>query len=415
MRVEIKRYLALGITLTCVMLIGIILFFSIGKFDVLQSNIKWLIGIISPFIYGSMVAYILSPLCNFLERKLYSRLSIYMSSAKRAKKLSEKIAIVLAYIFLCLFIYIFLKIVMPQVLESLKSIITIVPEWINKLYDSYEKLAKTNPELGEYLNDYAVKLYDRANTFLEKGVFDNAKLILSEFSLRVVYFSNGILNLVVAVIVSIYVLNSRKTFKAQFKKLIYALFKKDIADAIISELRFADVSFGGFIIGKIIDSFIIGIIASVCLYLLRMPYAILLAIIIGFTNVIPFFGPIIGAVPGVILILFIDPLKALYFVIFVFILQQFDGNILGPKILGDKVGIPSFWVLFSIIVFGSLWGVFGMIVGVPLFAVIIDIVTKFVNRMLKKRGLSCDTNDYYSKEEFAIKNNKKTIAGDNKQ
>ncbi len=407
MRVEFKRYLALGITLTCVMLIGIVLYFSIGKFDVLRSNIKWLIGIISPFIYGAMVAYILSPLCNFLEGKLYHRFSKHMSSDKFAKKLSEKIAIVLAYVFLCIIIYIFLKLVMPQVIESLKSIITIIPEWINKLYELYEKLAKTNPELGESLNDYAVKLYDRANSFLEKGVFDNAKVILSEFSLRVVYFSNGILNFVVAVIVSIYVLNSRKTFKAQFKKLIYALFKKEIAEAIISELRFADVSFGGFIIGKIIDSFIIGIIASVCLNLLNMPYAILLAIIIGFTNIIPFFGPIIGAVPGVILILFIDPLKALYFLIFVFILQQFDGNILGPKILGDKVGIPSFWVLFSIIVFGSLWGVFGMIVGVPLFAVIIDVVTKFVNRMLKKRGLSCDTKDYYSKKEFVSENTEK--------
>ncbi len=401
MKVEFKRYLALGITLTCVMLIGIVLYFSIGKFGVLRSNIKWIIGIISPFIYGSMAAYILSPLCNFFEAKLCKLFLKRMKSAGLAKKLSEKLAILLAYVFLCLLVYIFLKLVMPQVIESLKSIVTIIPEWINELYDMYEKLAKTNPELGGYLNEYALKLYDRANSFLEKGVFDNAKVILSEFSLRIVNFSNGILNLVVAVIVSIYVLNSRKTFKAQFKKLIYALFKKEIAEAIINELRFADVSFGGFIIGKIIDSFIIGVIASICLNLLNMPYAILLAIIIGFTNVIPFFGPIIGAVPGVILILFIDPLKALYFVIFVFILQQFDGNILGPKILGDKVGIPSFWVLFSIIVFGSLWGVFGMIVGVPLFAVIMDIVTKFVNGMLKKRGLSCDTNDYYSKKRIA--------------
>ncbi len=403
MKIELKRYLALGITLVCVAMIGIIIYFSIGKFGVLLNNIKWIIGIISPFLYGGILAYVLSPLCNFLEGKIYSRLSNYMSSQKTIKKISEKAAIVLSYVFLCFIIYVFLKLVMPQVIESLKSIITVIPEWINKLYGLYENLAKTNPDLGAYLNDYAAKLYDRANSFLEKGVFDNAKVILSEFSVRVVYLSNGILNFVVAIIVSVYVLNSRKTFKAQFKKLIYALFKKEIAEAVISELRFADVSFGGFIIGKIIDSFIIGIIAAVCLNVLRMPYAILLAIIIGFTNIIPFFGPIIGAVPGVILILFIDPLKALYFVIFVFILQQFDGNILGPKILGDKVGIPSFWVLFSIIVFGSLWGVFGMIVGVPLFAVIIDVVTKFINRMLKKRGLSCDTNDYYTKNNITYK------------
>ena len=400
MKVELKRYIALGITLTCVVLIGVVLYFAIGKFGTFLSNVKGLINIISPFIYGGMLAYVLSPLCNFLERKLYPKLSNNTKTHKYAKAISEKLAIVLAYLFLCVFIYVFLRLVLPQVIESLKSIITIVPEWINKIYDSYEKLADTNPELGAYLNDYAVKLYERANTFIEKGVFDNAKVILSEFSIRVVYFSNGVLNAVVAIIVSVYVLNSRKIFKAQFKKLIYALFKKDIAEALISELRFADVSFGGFIIGKIIDSFIIGIIAFVALYLMRMPYTMLLAIIIGITNIVPFFGPIIGAIPGVILILFTSPLKALYFLIFVFILQQFDGNILGPKILGDKVGIPSFWVLFSIIVFGSIWGVFGMIVGVPLFAVIMDIVTKFVNRMLKKRGLSCNTNDYLSKKNL---------------
>lgn len=151
--------------------------------------------------------------------------------------------------------------------------------------------------------------------------------------------------------------------------------------------------------GKLIDSFIIGIIAAVVLNIMDMPYSVLLAVIIGITNIIPFFGPIIGAVPGVILILFISPLKALYFLIFVFILQQFDGNILGPKILGDKVGIPSIWVLFSILVFGNLWGVFGMIVGVPLFAVIIDIFTKFVNMRLKNKGMSSDTKDYYSQKK----------------
>ena len=312
------------------------------------------------------------------------------------RRISEKLAIVFAYIFLCIIIYIFLKLVMPQVIESLKSIINIVPEWINKLYEWYEKLAETNPELGSSLNDYANKLYERANGFIQSGVLSNAKQILSEFSTRMFEFVKGILNIVVALIVSIYVLNNRKTFKAQFKKLVYAVLKKDMAETLLDELRFADSSFGGFIIGKLIDSFIIGIIAFVVLYIMRMPYVMLLAIIIGITNIIPFFGPIIGAVPGVILILFTSPLKALYFIVFIFILQQFDGNILGPKILGDKVGIPSFWVLFSIIVFGSIWGVIGMIVGVPLFAVIIDIVAKFVNNKLSKKGLSCNTEDYYS-------------------
>ena len=358
-----------------------------------------MIYVFSPFIYGGALAYVLSPLCNKIEEKLYG--FIYKHSAKKenAKGISEKLSILLAYAILILIIYGFLKLVLPQIIDSLKSIISVIPEWINELYNLYGKIAETNPDLGASLNDYANKAYIEANDFIESGLFKNAAQIVSIFSVRIMELGNGILNLVVAFIVSIYVLNGRKTFKAQLKKLIYAVFKKEWAEIVLDELRFADNSFGGFILGKLIDSFIIGIIAAVVLNIMDMPYSVLLAVIIGITNIIPFFGPIIGAVPGVILILFISPLKALYFLIFVFILQQFDGNILGPKILGDKVGIPSIWVLFSILVFGNLWGVFGMIVGVPLFAVIIDIFTKFVNMRLKNKGMSSDTKDYYSQKK----------------
>ncbi len=399
MKSEMKKYLTLGIILAGALAVSIIIYFCIGKYSTFISCINGIISILSPFIYGSALAYVLSPLCNRIEEKLYK--IIYKHSAKKenVRGLAEKLSIVLAYVILVLIIYIFLKLVLPQVIESLKSIISVVPEWINELYTLYGKIAETNPELGASLNDYANKAYMEANDFIESGIFKNAAQIVSVFSLRVFELGKGILNLIVAFIVSIYVLGGRKTFKAQLKKFIYAVFKNEWAEIVLDELRFADISFGGFILGKLIDSFIIGIISAVILNIMDMPYSVLLAVIIGVTNIIPFFGPIIGAVPGVILILFISPLKALYFVIFVLILQQFDGNILGPKILGDKVGIPSIWVLFSILVFGSIWGVFGMIVGVPLFAVIIDVFTKFVNMRLKSKGMSCDTKDYYSQKK----------------
>ena len=399
MKSEIKKYLTLGIILAGVLAVSIIIYFCIGKYSTFVGCIKGMIYVFSPFIYGGALAYVLSPLCNKIEEKLYG--FIYKHSAKKenAKGISEKLSILLAYAILILIIYGFLKLVLPQIVDSLKSIISVIPEWINELYNLYGKIAETNPDLGASLNDYANKAYIEANDFIESGLFKNAAQIVSIFSVRIMELGNGILNLVVAFIVSIYVLNGRKTFKAQLKKFIYAVFKKEWAEIVLDELRFADNSFGGFILGKLIDSFIIGIIAAVVLNIMDMPYSVLLAVIIGITNIIPFFGPIIGAVPGVILILFISPLKALYFLIFVFILQQFDGNILGPKILGDKVGIPSIWVLFSILVFGNLWGVFGMIVGVPLFAVIIDIFTKFVNMRLKNKGMSSDTKDYYSQKK----------------
>ena len=399
MKSEIKKYLTLGIILAGVLAVSIIIYFCIGKYSTFISSINGMIGILSPFVYGSALAYVLSPVCNKIEKKLYCVICKHSSKKENAKTLAEKGSIVLSYAILLFIIYIFLKLVLPQVIESLKSIISVIPEWINELYNLYGKIAETNPNLGVSLNDYANKAYKEANDFIESGIFKNAAQIVSIFSVRIMELGNGILNLVVAFIVSIYVLNGRKTFKAQLKKFIYAIFKKEWAEIVLDELRFADNSFGGFILGKLIDSFIIGIIAAVVLNIMDMPYSVLLAVIIGITNIIPFFGPIIGAVPGVILILFISPLKALYFLIFVFILQQFDGNILGPKILGDKVGIPSIWVLFSILVFGNLWGVFGMIVGVPLFAVIIDIFTKFVNMRLKNKGMSSDTKDYYSQKK----------------
>lgn len=397
MKFDLKRYVALGVTLLCVTILGIIIYFCIGKYEAFINAVKALFGIISPFIYGGALAYVLSPLCNKFEAEIMNRCFKNAALKTRAKKISERLAILLAYIFLAIIIYIFMRLVMPQVIESLKSIINIIPEWITTLYGFYLDIAEKYPDVGQTLNVYVQNVYNGMNSFFQSGELLNKGMsILSSFSTSIVSLVNNSINVIVALIASMYMLASRKTFKAQFKKFIYAVFKKNIAEAVIDELRFVDMSFSGFIIGKIIDSFIIGIIALVVLNIMKMPYAALLAMIIGVTNIIPFFGPIVGAIPGVILILFTSPIKTVYFIIFVFCLQQFDGNILGPKILGDKVGIPSFWVLFSIIVFGSIWGFIGMIIGVPLFAVIMDITAKFVNRRLSKKGMPYDTESYMS-------------------
>ena len=399
MKTDIKKYLALGLTLLCVAVLSIIVYFCIGKYAVFIKGFKSALGIISPFIYGGAAAYILSPLCNHIEERITGFLQKTNLKKERIRKLSVKLSIFFAYVFVAFLIFLFVKLVAPQIMESLKSIISVVPQWINMIYDFYTEISHKYPQLGDRLDVYVHNIYSAVSSSIQSGeLLGKGVNILVGFSSGVMGVAGSSLNLIVAVIASIYILNSRKMFKAQFKKLIYALFNKNTAEIVLDELRFVDMSFNGFIIGKIIDSFIIGIIAFVVLYIMNMPYVALLAIIIGVTNIIPFFGPIIGAIPGVILILFTDPLKALYFLIFVFCLQQFDGNILGPKILGDKVGIPSFWVLFSIMVFGSLWGFAGMIVGVPLFAVIMDITGKLVNRSLKKKNMSCVTEDYMRHE-----------------
>ena len=198
----------------------------------------------------------------------------------------------------------------------------------------------------------------------------------------------------IGIIVSIYVMYGRETFSRQCKKIVYALFSPKRANLILHLGNKSNEIFGGFVIGKIIDSIIIGIICFVVLSIMKMPYTVLVSVIIGVTNVIPFFGPFIGAIPCSILILLNDPKMGIYFIIFILVLQQFDGNILGPKILGDSTGLSSFWVLFSILLFGGLFGFVGMILAVPVTAVIFDLIAKLQYYHLRKKGLSPDTRDY---------------------
>lgn len=207
-------------------------------------------------------------------------------------------------------------------------------------------------------------------------------------------------NFFIGLIIALYLLVSKELFAGQGKKMIYALFEEETGNLLIKNIRFVHSTFGGFISGKLVDSLIIGMLCFIGMTLLNLPYPLLVSLIVGVTNIIPFFGPFIGAVPSIILILMVNPLQALYFGIFVFILQQFDGNILGPKILGDKTGLSSFWVIFSITIFGGYWGFIGMAIGVPVFAVIYAAWKAFISRSLQKKGLSTDTVEYLDLAEI---------------
>ena len=200
-------------------------------------------------------------------------------------------------------------------------------------------------------------------------------------------------NLFIGIIVAIYLLKSKRIFAAQSKKIMYGIFKKNHADTIINYLRVSDNMFSGFISGKIVDSAIIGVICFAVMGVMRLPYAMLVSVIVGVTNIIPVFGPYIGAIPSALLILLVDPKQALYFLILIIILQQLDGNVIGPAILGESTGLSAFWVLFSILLFGGFWGIAGMLVGCPLFAVIYRIVKDFVS--IRLRGNLSDVTTEY--------------------
>lgn len=212
-------------------------------------------------------------------------------------------------------------------------------------------------------------------------------------------------NVIIGIIISIYVLMSKEVFIGQSKKVVYAMFSGKKANAIIHTVHKSNEIFGGFISGKILDSLIIGILCFICLYFMKMPYSVLVSVIVGVTNVIPFFGPYLGAVPSTILIMLANPIQGLYFVIFILVLQQIDGNIIGPKILGDSTGLSSFWVVFAILMGGGLFGIPGMIIGVPLFAVIFYILRRALNYIIQKKQLPLDSKNYIWAEKLDIENN----------
>ena len=291
-------------------------------------------------------------------------------------------------------LYELFALILPEVVRSIQSIIFQFPIYVNNLSNWALLMLRDNPDLettvDALINQYSAKIMEYVNTNLLPHINE----VLKNVSLGVLGVFKALWNLVIGFIISVYLLGSKEKFAGQAKKIVYALFDREAGNEIVSNFRFVHSTFIGFIGGKIVDSIIIGIICFICTSIIGTPYAILVSVIIGVTNVIPFFGPWIGGIPSALLVLMVDPRQALYFGILIIVLQQFDGNILGPKILGDSTGLSGFWVIFSITIFGGLFGVLGMIVGVPIFAVFYAGVKSLVNRVLHKKSLPTDLAPY---------------------
>ena len=286
--------------------------------------------------------------------------------------------------------------VIPQIYTSIIGLQESLGENINNLSLWLMKMFEDNPTIEQTIMPFYEQAATEFQNWLTTDLVPNMSKIIGELSTGLLSVVTVVKNILIGVIVMVYFLNIKDTLSAQSKKIVYSLLKLKDANRLVSEVRFAHSVFGGFITGKLLDSLIIGIMCFFAMQFLKMPYVLLVSVIIGVTNVIPFFGPFIGAVPSAFLILLVSPMKCLYFLIFILVLQQFDGNILGPKILGDSTGLPSFWVLFSILLFGGLFGFVGMIIAVPLFAVIYRLTATYVSSALRKKDLSARTEDYLS-------------------
>mgnify|MGYP002553900248 CR=1 FL=1 len=362
--------------------LSIIFFFLIYRFQGFGNAISKVTGILMPFIYGAVIAYLLKPVCNTVENFLRRLLPEKMGST------ANMLAVAFSLLFGILVVYALFMMIVPQLVTSVTTLYYTARNNIRDFVDwaSKQEIIASNEQLLDFIETSYDKLQANLDTWVKETVLPSMQSILSGAAVGVMSFVAFLKNFVIGLIVSVYLLASRKKFGQQGKLVLYGLVKPRWADLFLDEICYADKMFGGFINGKIMDSAIIGVLCYIGCLIFKFPSALLVSVIIGVTNVIPFFGPFIGAVPATLLILIQNPIKALWFVLFVLVLQQLDGNVIGPKILGNTTGLSSFWVLFAILLFGGLWGFVGMIVGVPLFAVIYDIIKKLVIHGLKRNA-----------------------------
>lgn len=391
---QFKKYLYISLAGALGVILCILFFFMLFRFDQILAAWAVLKGILMPFIYGAVIAYLLTPVCNFIERHLQLFLRGKLKKGKTVKSISGAAGIALSMLFGILVIYLLLAMVLPQVFESIRSIVLAFPSIVERGSAWIQQLLEDNELVSNYVNQFINTVYNNVETWLETKLLPNMQTIVSGVSAGLWSAIVVVKNLLIGLIAAIYMMGNRRKFVAQAKKLIYSFFKVPMANAILDECRLIDRMFGGFISGKLIDSLIIGCLCFFFMSLLKLPYTMLISVVVGVTNIIPFFGPYIGAIPSALLVLTVSPIQCLWFLILILVLQQFDGNFLGPKILGNSTGLSSFWVLFAILVFGGLLGFVGMIIGVPAFAVIYDLVKKCSNLLLKKRNLTTSTEVY---------------------
>lgn len=355
-----------------VLAMAISFFFLLFRFEDLCKRIGALISILLPFIYGGVMAYMLRMPCNFFEKYLEKWFP------KKLKKRAEGFAILLSLFCAGLILYLLISMVVPQMAASIASIVTELPGFAERASKWAEELLADNPVVENYLQTAMEAVNTKIEAWAQKDLLPMLMSMVDGFAGTVSTVVTFLFNICIGMVVCIYMLGSRKLFARQAKAVVYSIFKPRWAEAILNEVNYADKMFVGFFSGKILDSAIIGLICYVFSLILGFPNAMLISVIVGITNIIPYFGPWIGAVPSALLILIVDPIKCIWFLVFIVILQQFDGNILGPRLLANSTGLSGFWVLFSITVFGGVFGFVGILIGVPVFAVIYDLIRKLV-------------------------------------
>lgn len=404
------RYICWGVTATIALAVSIAFVFFLIKIERVRAICRLLFGILSPIIYGAVMAYLMAPIYDRVHQIMEKGLSKIPFEDRTRHHISSTVATFVSLAVLIAIVTGLISMLIPQLIASIRSIIDALPDSIANLQRWLTQILIDHPEIEQMILEYYGNQITNVQSWLNDSLIDNFHKLDRYYQVLRGFYSglssvlNVVKNVLIGLIVMVYLLNMKDKLRTQAKMIVYGLFSVRVANKILEEGRYVDSVFGGFIIGKLVDSLIIGILSFILMTIMNMPYVLVVSVIIGVTNVIPFFGPFIGAIPSAFLILLVNPMKCLYFIVFILLLQQFDGNILGPRILGNSTGLSSFWVLFSILLFGGLFGFVGMIIGVPTFAVFYKLLTEFVTYRLRKKKLSADIGQYEHLKYIDVKN-----------
>ncbi len=383
-----RKYTTIAVYAFLVIAAGLLFQNIVNDIPPLSRYINKISDLLFPFVVGGALAYILNPVLNFIEHKIFP----VIFGKYVGHKTRRTLGVLFSYLFMALVVGVFGLIVVPQIYDSIISLIGRSSFFVEEIESFVNYLIVTYGD-NQLVAQVIQQIYDSAETIAQKG-YQLISGIVPMIANFVIGITNSLFDAIMSFIISVYALLMKETFAAQIKKLLSAFCSRGFVETFLSIAYDSHNIFCGFISGKIVDSFIIGVLCFVGTTILDMPYAMLVSVIVGVTNVIPYFGPFIGAIPSILLILLVDPMKALYFSIFVLALQQLDGNIIGPTILGDSTGLSAFWVVFSVTFFGGLFGFVGMLIGVPTFAVIYSLISRLACYCLLKKGLPTETESY---------------------
>lgn len=387
-RILDNKVVQVGLMAFTVIAASILFYFFLFRLGDLFGFVKHIINILMPLIFGLVLAYIMHPIVHLFERRIFNRIE--------KKSVRRNLSILCTIVVIVGLLTALVSIVIPELLLSIQSLIVNVPNYVKELENAIVGWLNNNSELEQSVLDNYDAITGYLMNALNNVVLPFVDSAINNLSSGVFGVFTFVFNFAVGTVFAVYILANTNTFAAQIRKTLYSIFNVEKVNGFIDEVKHINHVFGQFMIGKICDSSIVALLTFIFLIIFDYPYALLIAVIIGCTDLIPYFGPYIGTVPSALLICLVNPVKAITFVLFIIVLQQTDGNLITPRIQKQATGLPSFWVLFAITLFGGLFGLVGLLIGVPCFTIIYELIVEQVNKRLRKKNMPIET-EYYTK------------------